>query len=111
MLVFPGYYWSNKAGIPRVQSTRVTVGTDDVEFYFDGNRLFSETYSGLVVVKVEQEIASGTTTTLPIVFNSTNGKQNVTTYNSANITVADWSGTGIYLMYYDRTTNTLQNIG
>lgn len=110
MLVFPGYYWANKLGIPRVQSTKVTVETDDVEFYFDGNRLFSDTYSGLVLVKVEQTIPTDTTTTLPIVFNSTNGKQNVTTFNGANVTVAGWSGTGIYLMYYDRVTNTLQRI-
>lgn len=109
-MVIPAYFWANRGGIPRVQSTRVTVNSDDVEFYFDGNRLFSSTYSGLVLIKIEQAVPTGTTTTLPVVFNSTNGKQNVTTYNAANVTVADFPGTGIYLMYYDRQTNTLQKI-
>ena len=58
-----------------------------LEFYFDGNRLFSNSYSGLVLVKIDQAIPTGTTTTLPIIFNSTNGKQNVTTYNDADMTV------------------------
>ena len=110
MLVFPGYYWANKIGIPRVQSTSVIVNSDNVEFYFDGNRLFSNSYSGLVLVKIDQAIPTGTTTTLPIIFNSTNGKQNVTTYNDADMTVGTWPGTGIYLMYYDRATNMLQKI-
>ena len=53
MLVFPEYYWANKIGIPRVQSTSVTVNSDNVEFYFDRNRLFSNSYSGLVLVKID----------------------------------------------------------
>ena len=111
MIIIPSYFWSNKFGIPRVQSTSVTVGTSDVEFYFDGNRLLSNTYSGLILIKIEQSIPTGTTTTLPIVFNSTNGKQNVTTYNGVNLTVENFPGTGIYLMYYDRSTNNLQVLG
>ena len=106
----PINYMSNRGGIPRLQSTGVVVGTTDVQFTFNADATFSRNFSGLVLVRLAQAIPSGTTTTLPIMFGSSAGTQEVTTYNGAAVTVAEITGTGIYLLYYDRATNTLQLI-
>lgn len=106
----PINYMSNRGGIPRLQSTGVVVGTTDVQFTFNADATFSRGFSGLVLVRLAQAIPSGTTTTLPIVFSSSAGTQAVTTYNGTAVTVAEITGTGIYLLYYDRATNTLQLI-
>ena len=106
----PINYMSNRGGIPRLQSTGVVVGTTDVQFTFNADATFSRNFSGLVLVRLARAIPSGTTTTLPIVFSSSAGTQAVTTYNGAAVTVAEITGTGIYLMYYDRATNVLQLI-
>lgn len=60
-------------------------------------------------VRLNQAIPTGTTTTLPIVFTSGGGNpQRLTGFNGADITVAQISGTGIYLCWFEHTTNTLQ---
>lgn len=39
----------------------------------------------------------------------TNGvTKNVTTYNGANVTVSDIPGTGVFQLFYDKQTDTLQ---
>ena len=54
---------------------------------------------------------SGTTTTLPIIFTSNNGAdQNLVGLNGTDVTVADIKGTGIYLVWFESQTNTLQLI-
>ena len=106
----PINYMSNRGGIPRLQSTGVVVGTTDVQFSFNADATFSRNFSGLVLVRLAQSIPSETTTTLPVVFSSSAGTQAVTTYNGAAVTVADITGSGIYLLYYDRATNVLQLI-
>lgn len=106
----PINFMSNRGGIPRLQSTGVNVTATDVQFSFNADATFSRNYSGLVLVRLAQAIPSGTTTTLPIVFTSSAGTQAVTTYNGAAVTVAEITGTGIYLLYYDRATNILQLI-
>ncbi len=108
-MINPFYYLANRGGIPRIKSTGVTVnGTTNVQFSFAADATFSANFSGLVLVRLDQAIPSGTTTTLPIVFTSSAGTQALTTYNEADVTVADIKGTGIILCYYDRGTNTLQ---
>lgn len=108
MAINPYNYMANRAGIPRIQATGVTVGTASVQYTFDAREYFARDYSGLVLVRVNAAIPAGTTTTLPIVFTSSAGEQAVTAYNGAAVTVANVAGTGIWLMYYDREAGTLQ---
>lgn len=110
MAINPINYMSNRGGIPRLQSTGVTVTTTDVQFSFNANATFSNNFSGLVLVRLPQAIPSGTTTTLPIVFTSAAGSQALTLSSGTAATVADIPGAGVYLVYYDRPTNTLQLI-
>ena len=103
-----GMYISNRGGIPRFESNSVTVGSSNVSYTLTnaGNQ-FNDNFYGLILIKFNQSIPSDTTTTLPIVINNTT---QLLTYDNAEVTVADFSGTGIYLAYYDASTKTLQII-
>lgn len=108
-MINPIFYLANRNGIPRIKSTGVTVnGTTNVQYSFSADASFSSNFSGLVLVRLDQAIPTGTTATLPIVFTSSAGSQPLTTYDSTNVTVNDIAGTGIFLCYYDRATNVLQ---
>lgn len=106
----PINFLSNRNGIPRIASTSVSVNTADVTFNFSSDFTFSRNFNGLVLVKLDQPIPSGTTTTLPILLSSSIGTQPVVTKNGVAVTVSEITGTGIYLMYFDRLTSTLQLI-
>lgn len=101
-------FLANRGGIPRIQSRDITVTTTNVAYNFDADVAFSANFSGLVLVRLSQAIPTGTTTTLPIVFSSNAGTQALTTYDGEAVTVADVAGTGVFLCFYDRATNTLQ---
>lgn len=95
------YYSANRGGIPRVESESVSVSSTEVTFTFNSDVSFSKNYSGLVLVKINQSLPTDTTTTLPIAFTSkVEGTKVLNTHNDENLTVADWKGTGIYLVYY-----------
>ena len=86
-----------------------TVSATDVRFDFNSHRNVGRPFVGLVVVQLAQSIPDGTTTTLPISFTTEGGNPaNVTTFNGANVTVADISGVGIYLMWVDTQTGVVQ---
>lgn len=105
--MIPAIFMANIGGIPRVESTSVVVGTESVVFSFRTlNYPRVRNFNGIVLVRLNQPIPTGTTATLPIVFNS----QAVTTYNGEPLTVADVAGTGVYLFYYDSASGTLQLI-
>lgn len=100
-------YLSNINGIPRLESNSVNVNSTNVTFAFTNPGVrFNTEYNGLILLKFNQSIPTGTTDTLPIMINN----QAVTTYNNAALTVANFKGTGIYLAYYDSSTKVLQII-
>ena len=100
-VINPIYYLANRGGIPRIETTGGTVTTTAVTYTFSSDVSFSQNYNGIVLVKINHSIPSDTTTTLPVYFSSTNGgTKAVTKYNDDSLTVADLSGTGIYLIYY-----------
>lgn len=104
--MIPAIFMANIGGIPRVESTGVVVGAESVVFSFRTLNYQRRPFNGIVLVRLNQLIPTGTTATLPIVFNS----QAVTTYNGEPLTVADVAGTGVYLFYYDSASGTLQLI-
>ncbi len=63
---------------------------------------------GIVLVELSQAIPAGTTGTLPVLFETNGVTKNVTTYNGANVTVSDIPGTGVFQLFYDKQTDTLQ---
>ena len=101
----------NVNGLPCLRSTAVTVSTTEVRFDFNSHRNVGRPFVGVVVVQLAQAIPDGTTTTLPIVFTTEGGNPaNLTTYDGANVTVADIAGTGIYLVWVDTQSGVVQLI-
>ena len=99
----------NVHGLPCLRSTAVTVSTTEVRFDFNSHRNVGRPFVGVVVVQLAQAIPDGTTTTLPVVFTTEGGNPaNLTTYDGANVTVADIAGTGIYLVWVDTQSGVVQ---
>ena len=108
-MLLPTYININQSGIPALRSLSVTVGTTDVRFDFNNHRNVGRPFRGLLVINLAQVIPAGTTDTLPIVFTSGGGSvAELTTFNGDPVTVADIPGTGIYLAWYESSTDSLQ---
>lgn len=106
MATFP-FQYVNINGIPTVKSQSVLVSETSVDFKFkpDFDR---RPFRGLILVYLSEEIPEGTTATLPIRFSMAGTTSNVTLAGGDNLTVADLPGVGVYLLYYDRLSDTLQ---
>lgn len=102
------FAWVNRRGSAAIGSTGVTVNTTNVVFTFRNHAFLNANYRGTVFVKLAQSIPTGTTTTLPIVFETNGTTQAVTKFNGEALTVADIAGTGVYQLWFERDTNTLQ---
>ena len=110
-MIIPTYISVNKNGIPTVKSLSVNVTSTEVQFDFNNHRNIGLPFRGLIIVNLAQQIPSGTTTTLPIVFTSENSNTiPLIGYNNVPITVADIKGTGIYLVWHESQTGVLQLI-
>lgn len=106
MAVWP-YQYINQRGIPTIKAQGVTVSDTTVDFKFnpDWDR---RPFRGLLLVYLSEAIPEGTTGTLPVRFSMAGTTSNLTLAGGANVTVADIPGTGVYLVYYDRFSDTLQ---
>lgn len=109
MAVYP-FNFVNKRGIPTVESTGVSVNATNVVFTFAPHSFSGIWGRGLVLINLAQPIADGTTGTLPIVFSTNGVEQAVTSTGGGAVTVADFTGAGVYLFYYDKASNTLQQL-
>lgn len=108
-MLLPTYINVNRGGIPALKSNSVTVNAADVRFDFSTHRNVGRSFVGIIAVRIDQTIPTGTTTTLPIVFTTEGGNAaNLTTYDGANVTVADIPGTGIYLVFVDSQSGLVQ---
>ena len=102
------FSWVNRRGSVAIGSTGVKVNTDNVVFTFKNHAFLNANYRGTIFVNLMQAIPTGTTGTLPILFETNGATQAVTKFNGAALTVADIAGTGVYLLWFERDTNTLQ---
>lgn len=108
-MLLPTYINVNRGGIPTISSVDVTVTTTDVQYDFNNHPSVGGPFRGLLIVRLNQPIPTGTTTTLPVVFTTARGRsQRLTGFNGADITVANISGEGVYLCWYESQTDTLQ---
>ena len=108
-MLLPAYINVNPSGIPALRSLSVTVGTTDVRFDFNNHRNVGRPFRGLLIINLAQQIPTGTTDTLPVVFTSGGGSvAELTTFNGDPVTVADIPGTGIYLCWYESQSDSLQ---
>ena len=106
MAKFP-YQYVNINGIPTLEVRRISVTETSVDFQFRPD--FDGTpFRGILLIYVPEAIPTGTTGTLPIRLSMAGNTQNLTDAGGADVTVADFAGTGVYLVYYDRFANILQ---
>lgn len=99
----------NVNGIPALRSTSVNVSTTEVRFDFNSHRNVGRPFVGIIAVQLAQAIPAGTTTTLPVTFTTEGGNAaNLITFDGENVTVADVAGTGIYLVWVDTQSGTVQ---
>lgn len=108
MLWLRPYTWVNRNGSAAIASTGVVVNTADVVFTFKNHAFVNTSYRGTIFVNLMQAIPTGTTGTLPILFETNGSTQAVTKYNGEPLTVADVPGTGVVQLWFERDTNTLQ---
>ena len=107
--ILPPFLNTNVNGIPAVSSNSVTVGTTAVSYDFNNHRNIGTPFRGIIIVRLNQAIPTGTTGTLEINFTSDGGNAKVLRgFDNEPITVADIAGTGIYLVWYESSSDTLQ---
>lgn len=104
------FQFVNRRGSVALSTTGVTVNTDNVVFSFQNHAFLNAQYRGTVYINLAQSIPSGTTSTLPIVFETNGVTQAVTKIGNTPLTVADITGTGIYEFWFDKSSNLLQLI-
>ena len=98
--LLPTFINVNVYGVPALSSLSVNVSTTQVAFDFNIHRNVGSPYRGLIIIRLNQAIPTGTTATLPVVFTSGGGNaQPLTGFNGEAITVGDIPGTGIYLVW------------
>lgn len=106
MARFP-FQYININGIPTIEVRRIIVSDTSVDFQFRPD--FDGTpFRGLLLVYMPEAIPTGTTETLPVRFAMAGNTQVLTQQGGTEVTVADLTGTGVYLVYYDRFANILQ---
>lgn len=107
--VLPIFLNTNINGVPAISSNSVTVGTAAVSYDFNNHRTVNGPFRGIIVVRLNQAIPAGTTDTLQINFTTNSGNaKTLTKFNGEPVTVADIAGTGIYLVWYESSSDTLQ---
>lgn len=109
-VVYP-YNFVNRRGIPLIESAGVTVNDDNVVITI-ANRAFRFLDDrGVFLFRLNQAIPEGSDT-LPVVFSWTGFLQSftqpLTLVGGANATEEELEGTGVYLIYYDKSCNLLQ---
>jgi hypothetical protein len=107
--LLPPFLNTNVNGIPAISSNSVTVGTTAVSYDFYNHRTIGGPFRGIIIVRLNQPIPAGTTATLEINLTSNSGNaKTLTKFNGDAATVADIPGTGIYLVWYESASDTLQ---
>lgn len=97
---------TNAGGIPLIQSTNTTVGTESVDLALGIRRIQPV---GYFTVRITDAIPSETTTTLPVTLTMNGTTRALTLFDGTPVTVADLiGGTGVFLVFNNRYDSILQ---
>jgi len=97
---------TNAGGIPYLNVTNVTVGTDSVDLALGFRRIQPV---GYLTIRLATPIPADATTTLPVTLTLNGTTRNLTLYNGTQVTVADLiGGTGVITVFNDRFNGVLQ---
>jgi len=98
---------TNTRGIPYLQTTGVTVGTDSVDFTL-GFRSIPK--AGYITIRIAEPIPTGTTGTLPVRFTLNGQTRALTSFGGVAVTAADLTGAGVITVFYDWFNGILQAV-
>ncbi len=90
---------TNAGGIPYLNSTNVTIGTETVDIALGFRRIQPV---GYFTVFIDDVIPTGTTTTLPVTLTLNGTTRALTLPNGTPVTVAELIGTSIINVFNDR---------
>ena len=101
------FNFANRNGIPMIENTNITVNTDNVVIGIPRRAFRFLNGNGVILFRLNTALpeAAGT---LPILFASNEFTQPVTLIGGDSATATQFTGTGIYLIYYDKNSNLLQ---
>lgn len=97
---------TNAGGIPYLNVTNVTVGTESVDLALGFRRIQPV---GYLTIRLAAAIPADVTTTLPVTLTLNGTTRNLTLFNGTQVTVADLiGGTGVITVFNDRFNGVLQ---
>lgn len=102
----------NSRGLPVLESIRATLTTTGLTFTFNNHPYVNNYFQGLFIVKLTGT-PTAPSTAVPVYFDTDGVSGSSVALNDTNataITTGTFSGDGVYLCFYDRTTNVLRII-
>ena len=99
------FNFANRNGIPMIESTSVTTDTTNVLINIPNRAFRFLNGTGLILFRLNTEI---TNTALPILFQSNDFTQPLTIVSGAEATGTNMSDIGVYIIYYDKSSNLMQ---
>lgn len=94
----------NAGGQPYIANTQVTVGTEAVNIALGWRRIQP---IGYLTIRMENQIPTDATTTLPITLTLNGTTRPLTLPNGTEVTVADILGANVLLIFNDKFNNLL----
>ena len=94
----------NAGGIPLLPSTNVIVGTESVDVALGFRRIQP---IGLIIIRMDSQIPSDATDTLPITLTLNGTTRNLLWGNGTAVTVKDLLGVSSFLVFNDRFSGLL----
>ncbi|WP_173431803.1 hypothetical protein [Sharpea azabuensis] len=82
------FNFCNRNGIPMLEASSITVNTDNVVIQLPNRAFRGLNQRGIILLKLNQTVPTGTTETLPILFSANDFTQALTNVGGTAITVS-----------------------
>ncbi len=111
MATIAPYFFCNKNGIPCIESQSANLTTTSCTYMFKNHPFLNNNYQGFVAVKIAQKVTAPSTA-VPVMFDTIGATSpiQVKTRDNTAVDTTDINAVGVYLCFFDRSTNTLQLI-
>ena len=101
------FNFANRNGFPMIESTNITVNTDNVVIGIPKRAFRFLNGNGVILFRLNTALPDNAGT-LPILFASNEFTQPLTLVGGTSATAEQLNGAGVYLIYYDKSANLLQ---